>query len=390
MEVSRWVIHVDMDAFFAAIEQRDKPDFRGKPVIVGGDPQGRGVVSSASYEARQYGIKSAMPCAQAQRRCPRAVFLPVDMGKYRQVSSEVMQILAGYTPLVEQVSVDEAFLDVTGSGRLFGTAEHIAHQIRRRIKEELGLTASVGVAPNKFIAKLASEEAKSDGLMVIEEEEAQDFLAELPVTHLWGVGKSTADRLHRLGISTVAQLREYPEEVLISHFGMQGQHLYRLARGQDDSPVQPDGERKSVSHEITFAEDTAALEVLRATLLQLSEQVGQRLRAYNLRGRTVTLKLRFSDFTTITRRETLPEATDSDEPIYRAAGRLLEAVKLGRRKVRLVGVGVSNFDRTGQLALLPTDEGQRPPLDKPLDKLRERFGPNSIKRARLLDEQTEQ
>lgn len=387
--MKRRVIHVDMDAFFAAIEQRDEPSLQGKPVIVGGDPQGRGVVSSASYEARQYGVKSAMPCAQAKRRCPQAVFLRGDMDKYRRVSGQVMQILSEYTPLVEQVSVDEAFLDVSGSGRLFGSAERIAREIRRRITGELGLTASVGVAPNKFLAKLASEKAKPDGLVVIEDHQVQDFLADLSVTELWGVGQSTADRLSKLGIKTVGQLQGYPEEVLVEHFGKQGRQLYRRAHGHDNGAVEPQGKRKSVSHEVTFAEDTGELKLLRTTLLQLSEQVGQRLRAHNLRGRTITLKLRFADFTTITRSQTLAEPTDSDEQIYRTAAQLLAAVRLGGRTVRLLGVGVSSFGQDGQLTLLPTTEDQRPAVDESVDKLRARFGPNSIKRARLLDERGE-
>ncbi len=388
--MSRWIIHVDMDAFFAAIEQRDNPSLRGKPVIVGGNPRGRGVVSSASYEARKYGIKSAMPCAQAQRRCPDAVFLSVDMEKYRRVSAQVMQILGRYTPLVEQVSVDEAFLDVTGSGRLFSSAEQVGHELRRCIAQELGLTGSVGVAPNKFLAKLASERVKPDGLVVVKENRILDFLAELPVTALWGVGGSTSERLHKLGIKNVGQLRQYPEQILIEHFGKQGRHLHRLARGQDDSPVQPESQRKSVSHEVTFAEDTAAPKLLRATLLQLSERVGGRMRAQSLRGRTITLKLRFADFTTITRRETLPEPTDSDDQIYHTAAQLLVAVGRGQRKVRLLGVGVSNFEQDSQLTLLSTTEDQRPAVDESLDKLRARFGPDSIKRARLLEEQTEE
>ncbi len=200
-DMERQIIHVDMDAFYAAIEQRDNPDLRGKPVVVGGDPQGRGVVSAASYEARRYGIHSAMPCAEARRRCPQAVFLPVNMRKYRQVSRQVMEILGAYTPLVEQISVDEAFMDVTGSRRLFGSAEQIARQIKRRIKQELGLTASVGVGPNKFIAKLASECQKPDGLVIVRADQVEEFLRDLPVSQLWGVGEATARRLQRLGIS---------------------------------------------------------------------------------------------------------------------------------------------------------------------------------------------
>ncbi len=384
--VARQIIHIDMDAFFAAIEQRDNPQLRGKPVIVGGDPDGRGVVSSASYEARHYGVKSAMPCGQARRRCPPAVFLRVDMSKYKQVSAQVMQILGQYTPLVEQVSVDEAFLDVTGSRQLFGTAKQIATEIRRRIKQQLGLNASVGVAPNKFVAKMASEKAKPDGLVVIEAKEVDNFLGDLPVTELGGVGDSTARRLHKLGIDTVGQLRQYPQEMLVEHFGKQGRHLYRLARGQDDSPVQPEGERKSVSHETTFAQDTADPEILRATLLELSEQVGRRLRAHNLRGRTITLKLRFADFTTITRSETRAEPMAADEQIYTTATGLLEEIKLGRRKVRLIGVGVSNFEPVRQLGLWDISDSQRPSVDQSIDELRERFGPDSIKRARLIDE----
>ena len=384
--VARQIIHIDMDAFFAAIEQRDNPQLRGKPVIVGGDPDGRGVVSSASYEARHYGVKSAMPCGQARRRCPQAIFLGVDMPKYKQVSAQVMQILGQYTPLVEQVSVDEAFLDVTGSRQLFGTAKQIATEIRRRIKQQLGLNASVGVAPNKFVAKMASEKAKPNGLVVIEAEEVENFLGDLPVTQLWGVGDSTARRLRKLGIDTVGQLRQYPQEMLVEHFGKQCRHLYRLARGQDDSPVQPEGERKSVSHETTFAQDTADSEILRATLLELSEQVGRRLRAHDLPGRTITLKLRFADFTTITRSETRAEPMAADEQIYTMAAGLLEEIKLGRRKVRLIGVGVGNFGQSGQLSLWDTSDGKRPSVDQSIDELRERFGPDSIKRARLIDE----
>ncbi len=386
--MTREIIHVDMDAFFAAIEQRDNPELRGKPVIVGGDPDGRGVVSAASYEARRFGIRSAMPCAEARQRCPQAVFLPVNMRKYRDVSRQVMAILAEYTPLIEQLSVDEAFMDVTGSRRLFGNAEQIARQIKQRIRQELGLTASVGVGPNKFIAKLASERQKPDGMVIVERQQVQDFLRDLPIKDLWGVGEATAQRLERLGVKMVGELAGLPREQLQEHFGEMGGLLHDLAHGRDDRPVQPRSQRKSLSAETTFTNDTADRAFLRRTLLALAEEVGGRLRAEGLRGRTVTLKLRFSNFKTITRRKTLDEPINGDHQIYEAVSALLTGSLLRGRLVRLIGVGVSGFAAGSQPSLFRDTEADQPAVDKAVDAIRKRFGEDSIARGTLLEAKT--
>ena len=386
MPNQRTILHVDMDAFFAAVEQRDNPGLRGKPVAVGGRAESRGVVAAASYEARRYGIHSAMPSAEAQQRCPQLILVAPDHTKYRRVSGQIMVLLAEYTPLVEQVSVDEAFLDVSGSLRLHGNATHIGQQIRQRISQDLQLTASVGIGPNKFVAKLASEQAKPDGLLEIKPEEVASFLAPLPVVALWGVGEATAGKLHRLGFTTIGQLQQCDVDELFAQFGTHGRRLAQLSRGQDNSPIQTERERKSVSHEQTFPEDTSDKQFLRAKLLELSEQVGHRLRSHEFKGRTVTLKLRFSDFHTITRSTTLTEPTNSDQQIYRSASGLLEAVNLARRKVRLVGVAVSNLDTGEQPQLLATANSRESEVDKAMDTVRERFGTDSVQRARLVDE----
>ncbi len=385
MPNQRTILHVDMDAFFAAVEQRDNPGLRGKPVAVGGRPESRGVVAAASYEARRYGIRSAMPTVEAQRRCPDLILVAPDHTKYRRVSGQVMALLAEYTPLVERVSIDEAFLDVSGSLRLHGNATHIGQQIRQRISQDLQLTASVGIGPNKFVAKLASEQAKPDGLLAIEPDQVCEFLAPLPVAALWGVGETTAGKLHRLGFTTISQLQRCDVDELVAQFGTHGRRLAQLARGQDNSPIQTKRERKSVSHEQTFPEDTSNKQFLRARLLELSEQVGHRLRSHEFKGRTVTLKLRFSDFHTITRSITLIQPTNSDQQIYRSAGGLLDAVNLAKRKVRLVGVAVSNLDIGEQPQLLLPPNSRESDIDRAIDAVRERFGTDSVHRARLVD-----
>lgn len=385
MANQRTILHVDMDAFFAAVEQRDNPNLRGKPVAVGGSAESRGVVAAASYEARRYGIRSAMPSAEAQQRCPQLILVAPDHTKYRRVSEQIMALLAEYTPLVEQVSVDEAFLDVSGSLRLHGGAVQIGQQIRQRISQDFQLTASVGIGPNKFVAKLASEQAKPDGLLAIEPGQVCEFLAPLPVAALWGVGETTAGKLRQLGFATIGQLQQCDAAELVAQFGKHGRRLAQLARGQDDSPIQTDRDRKSVSHEQTFAEDTKDRQFLRGKLLELSEQVGHRLRSDQFKGRTVTLKLRFSDFHTITRSTTLTESTNSDQQIYRSAGALLAAVNLAQRKVRLVGVAVSNLDTGEQPQLLVPPSSRESEVDKAMDAVRERFGTDSVQRARLVD-----
>jgi len=382
----RWIIHTDMDAFFAAVEQRDAPSLRGKPVVVGGSPEGRGVVAAASYEARRYGIHSAMPSAEARRRCPDTVFISPNHNKYRSLSTQIMALLEEYTPQVEQLSVDEAFLDVTGSLRLHGSACHIGEQIRRRIADTFHLTASVGIGPNKFIAKLASEQAKPDGLLEVPPEDVLEFLAHLPVEALWGVGESTTHKLHRLGFNTIGQIQNCPVRELAAQLGTHGRTIAKLARGQDDSPVRTDRQRKSVSHEQTFPEDTADAQFLRTRLLELSGQVGHRLRTHQLKGKTVTLKLRFSDFRTLTRSTTLPQPTNSDQQIYKSACALLETVKLSQHKVRLLGVAVNNLDRGGQLPLLAQPDSSGAAVDSAIDEIRQLFGRDSVRRARLVDE----
>jgi len=386
MAKQRTILHIDMDAFFAAVEQRDNPTLRGKPVAVGRSAKSRGVIAAASYEARRYGIRSAMPTAEAQQHCPDLILVTPDHAKYRRVSKQIMALLAEYTPLVEQVSIDEAFLDVTGSLRLHGTATRIGQQIRQRISQDFQLTASVGIGPNKFVAKLASEQAKPDGLLVIEPDQVGEFLAPLPVTALWGVGENTADKLHQLGFTTIGQLQQCNVDELVAQFGKHGRRLAQLARGQDDSPIHVGRDRKSVSHEQTFAEDIKDGQFLRGKLLELSEQVGHRLRSHNLKGRTVTLKLRFSDFRTITRSTTLTESTNADQQIYRSASSLLDAVNLAQRKVRLVGIAVSNLDTGKQPQLLVTANSRKSEVDKAIDAVRERFGTASIQRARIADD----
>ncbi|MGD8237091.1 MAG: DNA polymerase IV [Armatimonadota bacterium] len=381
----RTIIHVDMDAFFAAVEQRDNPELRGKPVVVGGSPEGRGVVSAASYEAREFGIRSAMPMATAVRLCPHLIRVSVGMANYSAVSREVMDILRRYTPLLEKLSIDEAFLDVTGCEGLFGEAPRLARGIKREIRQEVQLTASLGVAPSKFLAKVASDLEKPDGLVVVEEGDVEDFLRDLPISHLWGVGKVTEASLNRMGIRTIGDLAQRPREELERRFGEHGTHLHNLAHGRDNRKVVTSGEAKSVSSETTFAQDTSNAEFLAGVLLRLSEDVGRRLRKSGLQGRTVQLKVRFADFKTITRRRTLEEPTDSDAAIYAAARSLLRRAGIRRRLVRLVGVGVSNFSGGWQPTLF--DEPRRPTVDKALDELRQRYGRDTIRRARLVDDE---
>ncbi|MDI9582967.1 MAG: DNA polymerase IV [Acidobacteriota bacterium] len=383
----RHIIHVDMDAFFASVEQLDNPELRGKPVIVGASPDARGVVSAASYEARRFGVKSAMPSSQARRLCPEGIFVPVRMGRYVEMSRQIMGIFEQYTPLVEPVSVDEAFLDVTGCERLFGPAPEIGRGIRERIARETGLSASVGVAPNKFLAKLASDHDKPGGLVIIEPEKVLEFLAPLPISRLWGVGKATEQRLRTLGIHTIGRLAEYPREMLVRQFGILGGQLNDLAHGIDDRPVVVQGEAKSVSNEHTYQVDTRDPDVMERTLLWLSDKVGARLREAGLRGRTVQLKVRFGDFTTITRRETLSNPTDANAVIYQTALGLLRAVPLESRKVRLLGVGVSGFDQPVQAALFDAPQETHSPLDDTLDEIRRKFGTDKIKRGRLVDDE---
>lgn len=379
------ILHVDMDAFYASVEELDNPALAGKPVVVGGTPQGRGVVAAANYTARQFGVVSAMPAARARRLCPHAVFIRSRMDRYAEVSHALRELFARYTPLIEPLSLDEAFLDVTSSARLFGDAESIARRIKQEIRDELGLVASVGVAPNKFLAKLASDLDKPDGLVVITPERVEAFLDPLPVSRLWGIGKVASRELENLGIRTIGDLRASPEELLEGRFGRRAGHLRELASGIDDARVVPDREAKSISHETTFASDIGEAGVLRSWLLELAEQVATRLRRHRFRARTVFIKVRYADFETVSRSESLDSPTDVTRTLYRAAARLLEA-ELGRRArpVRLLGMGVGGITgdalEQGELFEQESLEQQRR-IDTVVDAVKSRFGGRALRRG---------
>ena len=338
------ILHIDMDAFYAAVELRDQPGLRGQPVVVGGSPQGRGVISAASYEARRYGVRSAMSAAQAQRLCSKLVFIKPRMDHYAAVSRQIREIFFRFTSLVEPLALDEAFLDVGGSQRLFGDAQQIGQAIKRAILDELQLVASVGVAPNKFLAKLASDLEKPDGFVVVPTDSIQAFLDPLEITRVWGVGPQTARRFESQGVTTIGQLRTLSAERLTSLFGKQAGHFWRLSRGLDQRPVVPDRIAKSISHETTFAEDIHDVEELQAWLLELSDQVGRRLRRHEIQGKTVQLKLRYHDFRTITRSRTLDRPTQGTDEIYRNASQLMQtAIQEHDESVRLIGVGLAGL-----------------------------------------------
>jgi DNA polymerase-4 len=378
----RSILHVDMDAFFAAVEVLDDPALAGKPVMVGGTPEGRGVVAAASYEARRYGVHSAMSAWQARKRCPHGIFLRPRFERYSEISKNIFDIFGQYTPLVEPISIDEAFLDVTGCERLFGPAVEIGRAIKRRIREEIGLTASVGVAPNKFLAKLASELEKPDGFVVIAAAEAAARLAPLPVSRLWGVGRVTERVLAGLGIRTVRQLLAFPEAALEARLGSYARHLRELAVGHDERPVVAEGDAKSMGAETTFAADLADAEALRDQLDLLADRVARRLRAEGWRARTIHLKARYGDFRTVTRARTLAATTAGTRTIRDAARAMLEE-DLGRggRALRLLGLSLDNFERegAGQGELFPDErEARAERLDRLIDRLREEHGRDAI------------
>ena len=380
---NRFIIHVDMDAFYAAIEQRDRPELLGRPVIVGGKPRARGVVAAASYEAREFGIRSAMPSARAVRLCPRAVFLPVDMRKYAQVSQQMMAILRRHSERIEQVSIDEAFLEVTDRVRDFAQAEQLARRINQEIRRELRLTASVGVGPNKFLAKLGSELRKPDGLVVIPPAEAEGFLDPLPVGKLWGVGPKTEKRLAEAGLKTIGQVARAPIEQLRRLLGAWADVVHELARGDDDRPVETERETKSVSSETTFPDDLYELKDLRRSLSELSEEVASRLRDEELRARTIAIKVRFGDFRTITRQTRLGEATDRAEVIRKTVYGLLDAVEGREQGIRLLGVRGSVLESgPRQLSLFDPQVQRRGELQRSISYLRQRYGRDAVKWAR--------
>jgi len=378
------IIHVDLDAFFAAVEQRDHPELRGKPVIVGGDAESRGVVSTCSYEARKFGVHSAMPTRTARQLCPDGIFVPVDGAKYQRVSHEVMAVLRHFTPAVEQVSIDEAFLDVAGSEALFGPAPEIARRIKAEVVATTQLTVSVGVATNKLVAKVGSDLRKPDGLVIVEPGDEAAFLAPLEIRRLWGIGPKTAERLHGLGVRTIGELAALPPETLTRALGDHGATLHDRALGIDFDPVTGGGEAaKSVSHETTFAVDVSDPAEIERTLLALTEGVSARLRAGRIRAGTVAVKIRDSQFRTITRQKHLPEPSDLTDTIWRAALELARPEVRGK-KIRLLGVSATQLGQPEQISMFEVvDQKQRRVVDA-TDAVRKRFGDRAVTRASLL------
>jgi len=383
---SATVVHVDMDAFYASVEQRDDPRLCGRPVIVGG-PSRRGVVLAASYEVRRFGVRSAMPMAEALRRAPQAVVVAPRHDRYAQVSDEAFAVFRRYTPLVEPLSLDEAFLDVTASRALFGDGEAIARAIKRDVRGELGLTASAGVAPCKFVAKVASDLRKPDGLVVVAPGAEAAFLAPLPVERMWGVGPKTAPRMRRLGYETLGDLARADAAVLERELGSWGTEVSRLARGEDGRAVVPDSLARSIGAEQTYDEDLVGADAIAPTLLQHAGRVAQRLVRSGLSARTVALKIKYSDFTLRTRRTTLPEPVQDTDTLHRAALDLLSRVPLADRSVRLTGLSVSGIMEAPSPTLFPDARAEkRRVLEQVAADIAERFGDErAVMRATLLN-----
>lgn len=383
--MNRRILHIDLDAFFVSVEQALAPELRGKPVIVGGRPDRRGVVASASYEARVFGVHAAMPLSQAYRLCPQAIFLQGSFQAYRNASEKFMAILAGFSPALEPAGLDEAYLDITGCD-LFGTPYQLAHTVKTRIKKELELIASVGIAGCKVVAKIASDFGKPDGLVEVKTGEEKHFLAPLSIARLPGVGEKTEQSLKAMGIKTIGQLAVLPSEVIKNRLGSFGLMIHHYANGIDNREIEPSGQAKSISRETTFAEDTSDKTFLQAMLHYLCERVGAELRQENKVARTVALKLRYSDFGTITRRFSNKVAIDSDDVIFAGAVKLLDQALAGNRKpIRLVGVGVSNLVSYGkQLNLLDSSSPRLEHLDKAIDRIRSKYGFTAIQTGRTL------
>ncbi len=390
----RWIMHMDMDAFFASIEQLDNPSLRGRPVVVGGEH--RGVVSTCSYEARCFGVRSAMPIAEARRRCPQAVYVRPRMRRYVEMSALVRETIAAFSPKVEMASVDEAYLDATGLERLFGPVDAMGRALKAAVREATGgLTCSVGIAPVKFLAKIASEQRKPDGLFMLARESVPAFLATLPVTAVPGVGRRFSEELARIGVKSCGDVLRYTEDFWRTRYGKAGGVLWERARGEDPREVVPWSPPKSESAEVTLDEDTRDREFLKTWILRHAERVGASLRGQGLAGRTVTLKIKYADFHQITRQVTLDHRICSTESIYETACAVFDALELADR-VRLIGVGVSGFEAGGpvQLSLLPEkkpdrDEGRRDRLNRAVDALRSRYGGNAVMRGRLFEPRDE-
>ncbi len=384
--MARRIIHIDLDAFFVSVEQVLNPELQGKPVVVGGRPDRRGVVASASYEARKFGLHAGMPLTTARRLCPHAIFIEGSFPKYRDASQRFMAILADFSPYLEPISLDEAYLEVTGFESIHGSIKQMALKIKQRIKNELGLCASVGIASGKVVAKVASELSKPDGLLEVAAGEERSFLAPLPITKLPGIGKKSGQVLNSLGISTIGQLATMPPDMLKHHFGAWGELMHRYANGIDDREVEPPTAAKSISRETTFGQDTKDRSFLKATLRYLSERVGSELRQQGKQARCVTLKLRYADFTTITRRHTLREVSNNDQTIFNTGLQLLQkAMAQEKQPIRLIDIGISNLVEPGrQLNMLDSSVGRLEQLDRAIDRIRRKYGFTSIQTGRTL------
>lgn len=386
---SRRIIHLDMDAFYASVEILDNPALLGLPVVVGGDSN-RGVVCAASYEARKFGVHSALPILTAKKLCPQGVFLPVRMARYQEISRRIMEIFLRFTPLVEPLSLDEAFLDVTASQSLMGTAEDIAKQIRKLVRETIGLTVSAGVGTSKLVAKIASDLNKPDGLTIVPPGQEELFLAPLPIGRLWGVGHTTRDALALIGVKTIGDLHRIPPAILTAKFGKAGLMLHESARGIDLRPVESRQETKSIGHEETFAEDLRDKKRLEQELLALCCKVGKRVRDKGLVGKTVTIKVKYRDFVQVTRSLTLAEPVADDTSLYQTGRMLLAKTEITLRPIRLLGISLANLspaEASGQLSLFDDNRARRrkDSLYRALDAINDRYGKDAILPATLVD-----
>lgn len=386
MVKERYIIHIDMDAFFAAVEQRDNLSLRGKPVVIGADPKsgkGRGVVSTCSYEARRFGIHSAMPISEAYRRCPDAVFLQGDYKKYTRISEQIFRLLYDFTPDIEPVGIDEAFLDITGSYKLFGSPDKVCRLIKERVKKEVGLTASIGLAPTKMAAKIASDLKKPDGLVEVRPDRLLEFLRPLDVGRIWGLGKKGKVILNSVGIRTIGELARMEPDRLVKLFGRNGIELHKLANGIDEREVETELDAKSISNELTFDVDTGDKALVKSAISGLSEKVSHRLRTAGLKCRTIGIKIRLTGFETYTRAVTVDKPTNFFDVIYKEAVRLYENFRTGNKKIRLIGVRTSNLttgDIQETLFKDKVDEKQEA-VHKAIDKLKSKFGDGAVGRA---------
>lgn len=390
------IIHLDLDAFFASVEQKDNPAYRGKPLIVGGISGGkgnsnRGVVCAASYEARKYGVHAGMPIWEARQKCPQGIFVPSQMNKYVEASKKFFQICSDYTPLIEPLSVDELFLDVSGCESLFGSSEIIGRKIKERVYQELGIKVSVGIAENKFLAKIATNLGKPDGFYIIPSKDIQKILYPLPVSSLWGIGKKTEELLKKSGIYLVEQLARMPDSILENLLGKNGKKMKLLAQGIDESPVTPPSTAKSIGKETTFGTNITEKVVLIKELLKISQMVSYTARKKGYKGRTITLKIRFHNFITLNKSMTLENSTNIDDLIFKTVVRLLDKINIKKGGVRLLGIKLSNLtlgNERKQLKFLRDEEDKKDEkleqLTQSLDKIREKFGTKAVTRASLL------